>query len=145
MRLPLHVSVHIYDHLQGAREQYFMQLLSWIPLMYVRCVYVQYAAVCHYRRFVCVSGAAVRVRSGQSIYFQISLGQQLQTHIQTDGNDIQPHTVHIHNERTSTEFNLVTLILIPSRKKEKGNNFEQILSFYTLCINVWIFCTWQHF
>ena len=23
---------------------------------------VQYAAVCHYRRFVCVSGAAVRVR-----------------------------------------------------------------------------------
>ena len=23
MRLPLHVSVHIYDHLQGAREQCF--------------------------------------------------------------------------------------------------------------------------
>ena len=45
MRLPLHVSVYIYDHLQGAREQYFMQLLSWIPLMYVRCVFVQYAAV----------------------------------------------------------------------------------------------------
>jgi len=33
--------------------------------MYVRCVFVQYAAVCHYRRFVCVSGAPVRVRSGQ--------------------------------------------------------------------------------
>ena len=28
MRLPLHVSVHTYDHLQGARVQYFMQLLS---------------------------------------------------------------------------------------------------------------------
>ena len=41
-----------------------MQLLSCIPLMYVRCVFVQYAAVCHYRRFVCVSGAAVRVGSG---------------------------------------------------------------------------------
>ena len=54
MRLPLHVSVHIYDHLQGARKQYFMQLLSGIPLMYVRCVFVQYAAVCHYRRFVCM-------------------------------------------------------------------------------------------
>jgi hypothetical protein len=54
MRLPLHVSVHIYDHLQGAREQYFMQLLSCIPLMYVCCVFVQNAAVCHYRRFVCV-------------------------------------------------------------------------------------------
>jgi hypothetical protein len=40
-----------------------MQLLSLIPLLYVRCVFVQYAAVCHYRRFVCVSGAAVRVRS----------------------------------------------------------------------------------
>jgi hypothetical protein len=38
------------------------QLLNWIPLMYVRCVFVQYAAVCHYRRFVCVSGAAARVR-----------------------------------------------------------------------------------
>ena len=32
--------------------------------MYVRCVFVQYAAVCHYRRFVCVSGAPVRLRSG---------------------------------------------------------------------------------
>ena len=48
---------------RGAREQYFLQLLNWIPLMYVRRVFVQYAAVCHYRRFVCVSGAAVRVRS----------------------------------------------------------------------------------
>jgi hypothetical protein len=63
VRLPLHVSVHMYDHLQWAREQYFVQLLNWIPLMYVRCVFVQYAAVCHYRRFVCVSGAPVRVRS----------------------------------------------------------------------------------
>jgi hypothetical protein len=34
--------------------------------MYVRCVFVQYEAVCHYRRFVCVSGAAVRVRSGHA-------------------------------------------------------------------------------
>ena len=33
--------------------------------MSVRCVFVQYAAVCHYRRFVCVSGAPFRVRSGQ--------------------------------------------------------------------------------
>jgi hypothetical protein len=49
MSMPLHVSVHIYDHLHGAREQYFMQLLSLIPLMYVRCVFVHYAAVCHYR------------------------------------------------------------------------------------------------
>jgi hypothetical protein len=55
MSLPLHVSVHIYDHLQGAREQYFMQLPSCIPFIYVRCVFVQYAAVCHYRRFVCVT------------------------------------------------------------------------------------------
>jgi len=67
MRLSLHVSVHIYDHLQVAREQYLMQLLNWIPLMYVCCVFVQYAVVCHYRRFVCVSGAAVWVRSGHSI------------------------------------------------------------------------------
>jgi len=26
----------------------------------------------------------------------------------TDDNDIRPHTVQEHNERTSTEFNLVT-------------------------------------
>jgi len=30
--------------------------------MYVRCVFLQYAAVCHYRRLVCVSGAPARVR-----------------------------------------------------------------------------------
>jgi len=41
-------------------------------------------------------------------YDQISPGQELQTHIQTDGNDIRPHTVQTHNERTSTEFNLVS-------------------------------------
>jgi len=58
----------MYDHLQGAREQYFVQLLSWIPLMYVRCVFVQYAAVCRYRRFDCVFGAPVRVRSGHRVY-----------------------------------------------------------------------------
>jgi len=31
-------------------------------------VFVQYVAVCHYRRFVCVSGAPVRVRSGHRFY-----------------------------------------------------------------------------
>jgi hypothetical protein len=56
VRLPLHVLVHIYDHPQGAREQYFLRLLNRIPLMYVCYVFVQYTAVCHYRRFVCVSG-----------------------------------------------------------------------------------------
>ena len=54
LRLPLHVSVHMYDHPQGACEQHFVQLLNWIPLTYVRCVFLQYAAVCHYRRFVMV-------------------------------------------------------------------------------------------
>jgi hypothetical protein len=44
-----------------------MQLLSWIALMYVRCVFVQYAAIYHYRRFVCMSGAPVRVRSGHRV------------------------------------------------------------------------------
>jgi hypothetical protein len=39
VRLPLHVSVHMYDHFQGAREQYFVQLLNWITFMYVRCVH----------------------------------------------------------------------------------------------------------
>jgi hypothetical protein len=56
----------------GAHEQYFVQLLSWIPLMYIRCVFVQYAAVCHYCQFVCVSGAPVRLRSGHSVYMCMS-------------------------------------------------------------------------
>jgi len=51
--LPLHVSVHIYDHLQEAHEQCFMPLLSWIPWTYLRYVLVQYAAVCHCGR-LCV-------------------------------------------------------------------------------------------
>ena len=78
------VSVHLYDHLQGAREQYFVQLLNLIPLMYVHCV------------------------CADLVIDQISPGQELQTHIQTDGNDIWPHTAQTHNERTSTESNLVT-------------------------------------
>jgi hypothetical protein len=56
---------------------------------------------------VCVSGVPVLV------YDQISPRQELQTHththtLTTDDNDIRPHTVQEHNERTSTEFNLVT-------------------------------------
>jgi len=47
-------------------------------------------------------------RSSIEFYDQISPGQQLQTHIETDGNDRRPHNVQTHNERTSTEFNLVT-------------------------------------
>ena len=132
MRLPLHVSVHIYDQLQGARKQYFVQLLSWIPLMYVHCVFVQYAAICHYRWFVCVSGAPVWVRSGHKIidsihrfYDQISPRQELQTHIQTDGNDVRPHTAQTqtHNERTSTESNLVTVQSTAYEPPEDGRKY----------------------
>jgi len=47
--------------------------------MYVRYVLVQYAAVC--------------------------LARHAHT---TDSNDIRPHTVQEHNERTSMEMNLVT-------------------------------------
>jgi len=38
-------------------------------------------------------------------------GQELHAHTHThttDNNDTRPHTVQEHNERTSTEFNLVT-------------------------------------
>ena len=43
-----------------------------------------------------------------NVHDQISPGQELRTHIQTDGNDIRPHTVQKHNERTSKESNLST-------------------------------------
>jgi hypothetical protein len=57
-----------------------------------------------FRTPLCPSSGA----SSAVFYDQISPRQQLQTHIQTDGNDIRPHTVQTPNERTSTEFSLVT-------------------------------------
>jgi len=51
---------------------------------------------------------------------QISPGQELQTHIQTDGNDIQPHAAQTHNERTSTESNLVTAQSTAHKPPEDG-------------------------
>ena len=53
----------------------------------------------------------------------ISPGQQLQTHIQTDGNDIRPHTAQTHNERTSTESNLVTAQSTAHESPEDGRKY----------------------
>ena len=58
-----------------------------------------------------------------TFYDQISPGQQLQTHIQTDGNDIRPHTAQTHNERTSTEFNLVTAQITAHEPPEDGRKY----------------------
>jgi hypothetical protein len=74
VRLTLHVSVHIYDHLQGAREQ-------------------------------------------------ISAGQELQAHIQTNGKDIGPHTAQTHNERTSLESNLATAQRTAYEPPEDGRKY----------------------
>jgi hypothetical protein len=41
--------------------------------MYVCCVFVQYAAVCHYHQFVCVSGAPVQVRSGHRMFCNVHI------------------------------------------------------------------------
>jgi len=71
----------MYGHLQGVREQYFVQLLNWIPLMYVRCVFVQYAGV-------------------------------------------RPLTAQTHNERTSTESNLVTAQSTAHEPSEDGRTYE---------------------
>jgi hypothetical protein len=129
-------------------------------------VFVRYAAICHYRRFVRVSGAPVRVRSAHvcgrmsllsvctcvwssclgeicrshpdrssrhtykprvmtygRIHLQISPRQELQTHIQTDGNDIRPHTAQTHNESTSTESNLVTAQSTAHEPPEDGGTY----------------------
>ena len=58
-----------------------------------------------------------------SFYDQISPCQQLQTHIQTDGNDIRPHTVQTHNERTPTESNLVTAQSTAHEAPEDGRKY----------------------
>ena len=122
MRLPLHVSIHIYDHLQGASEQYFVQLLRWIPLMYVRCVFVQYAAVCHYRRSVCVSGAPVRVRSRHRFYDQISPGQELQTHIQSY---IIQSMTRSHPDRSSRHTYKPTVMTYGRMLQKRTTNVHQ--------------------
>ena len=70
--------------------------------MYVRYVLIWYAAVCHYRR-LCV--CAWR-----------------HTHT-TDNNDIRPHTIQEHNERTSTEFNLVTAQTAAHEPPEDGRKY----------------------
>jgi hypothetical protein len=73
--------------------------------------------------YVCVSGAPDRERSAHRVYDQISPGQQLQTHIQTDDYDIRMHTVQTHNERTSTEFNLVTAESTAHEPPEDGRKY----------------------
>ena len=65
---------------------YAVTKLNSMAVMYVRYVLGQCAAVCHYRRLC----ACAR-----------------HTHT-TDDNDIRPHTIQEHTERTSMEFNLVT-------------------------------------
>ena len=41
----------------------------------------------------------------------------------TDDNDIRPHTVQEHNERTSTEFNLVTAQSTAHEPPEDGRKY----------------------
>jgi len=57
------------------------------------------------------------------IHLQISPGQELQTHIQTDGNDIRPHTAQTHNEHTSMESNLVTAQSTAHEPPEDGRTY----------------------
>jgi len=48
---------------------------------------------------------------------------RFQTHKQTDGNDIRPHTAQTHNERTSTESNLVTAQSTAHEPPEDGRKY----------------------
>ena len=41
----------------------------------------------------------------------------------TDDNDIRPHTIQEHNERTSTEFNLVTAQSTAHEPPEDGRKY----------------------
>jgi hypothetical protein len=54
---------------------------------------------------------------------EVSPGQELQTDIQTDGNDIRPHTAQTHNKRTSTEYNLVTAQSTAHEPPEDGRKY----------------------
>jgi hypothetical protein len=54
-----------------------------------------------------VPGVSILVKSGHRLYDQTSPGQELRHTHTTEDNDILPHYVQEHNERTSTEFNLL--------------------------------------
>jgi hypothetical protein len=54
---------------------------------------------------------------------QTSPEQQLQTHIQTDGNDMRSHAAQTNNERTSTEFNIVTVRSTVHESPEDGHTY----------------------
>jgi len=56
-------------------------------------------------------------------YDRISPGQELQKNIQTDGNDIRLHTAQRHNERTTTESNLVTAQSTAHEPPEDGRKY----------------------
>jgi len=62
-------------------------------------------------------------RSSIEFYDQISPGQELQTRVQTDGNDIRPHTVQTHNERISSESNLVPAQSTAHEPPEDGRTY----------------------
>jgi hypothetical protein len=99
VRLPLHVSVHMYDHLQGARDQYFVLSPNWIPLMYVCCLFVQYAAICHYRRFVCVrSSCSGEIWSMTRSHLNRSSGHTHKTTVMTYGRILHKQTTNIHQQ-----------------------------------------------
>ena len=55
------------------------------------------------------------------VYDQIPPEQELRTYIQTDGNDIRPHTAQTNNEHTSTESNLVTAQSTDREPREDGH------------------------
>jgi hypothetical protein len=85
-----------------------MQLLSQDRLMCARYRFVQYAALCHYRPFVYVSGVPDWVKTCHRLYDTVSPCRVLHIHKETDGNDIRAHTAQIYNECTSTDLNLAT-------------------------------------
>jgi hypothetical protein len=83
---------------------------------------------CPLMKLICIGTLAVGHKESSllvllDVYEQISPRQELQTHIQTNGNDILPHTVQTHNERTSTEFNSVTALSTAHEPPKDGRKY----------------------
>jgi hypothetical protein len=77
---------------------------------------------------VCVPGVPVLVRSGHgdsmTRLHQDRNSRHTPTHTHTtDDNYIRPHTIQEHNERTSTEFNLVTAQSTAHEPPEDGRKY----------------------
>jgi hypothetical protein len=110
--LPLHVSISFLRPSSGDSWTLLCQVTK-LKSVDIRSLYrvVRFAAVCHYIPSLYVSVVPYWVKPYHGV---------VETHTQTDCNDIRPQTAHFYNERISTDLNLVTWQITVHEPPEDG-------------------------